>query len=162
MAERKVLNKYFPPGTFPPFFRALTLADRRHADFDPSKIPRRKMPKDSQMTVRLMAPFTMSCNTCGEFICMSGVFFVKGPCVLTGCRQGEKVQCQEGDGAGRRVLRDQDLSFLHCAFRAASSLPRALLTSYRNARDVRPRSRSRRIPRMQTTSANTARNVTSR
>lgn len=27
------------------------------------------MPKDSQMTVRLMAPFTMSCNTCGEFIC---------------------------------------------------------------------------------------------
>lgn len=21
------------------------------------------------MTVRLMAPFTMSCNTCGEFIC---------------------------------------------------------------------------------------------
>ncbi|GHJ84122.1 hypothetical protein NliqN6_0524 [Naganishia liquefaciens] len=50
MSERKVLNKYFPP------------------DFDPSKIPRRKMPKDSQMTVRLMAPFTMSCNTCGEFI----------------------------------------------------------------------------------------------
>lgn len=50
MAERKVLNKYFPP------------------DFDPSKIPRRKMPKDAQQTVRLMAPFTMCCNTCGEFI----------------------------------------------------------------------------------------------
>ncbi|KAJ9105278.1 hypothetical protein QFC21_001646 [Naganishia friedmannii] len=50
MAERKVINKYFPP------------------DFDPSKIPRRKMPKDAQQTVRLMAPFTMCCNTCGEFI----------------------------------------------------------------------------------------------
>ncbi|GJN89694.1 hypothetical protein Rhopal_002681-T1 [Rhodotorula paludigena] len=50
MSERKVLNKYFPP------------------DFDPSKIPRRKMPKDKQQIVRLMAPFSMRCNTCGEYI----------------------------------------------------------------------------------------------
>ncbi|GAA5986450.1 hypothetical protein JCM10908_003759 [Rhodotorula pacifica] len=50
MSERKVLNKYFPP------------------DFDPSKIPRRKMPKDKQQVVRLMAPFSMRCNTCGEYI----------------------------------------------------------------------------------------------
>ncbi|KAJ3037892.1 hypothetical protein HDV00_001236 [Rhizophlyctis rosea] len=49
-SERKVLNKYFPP------------------DFDPSKIPRRKMPKDQQHTVRLMTPFSMRCNTCGEYI----------------------------------------------------------------------------------------------
>ncbi|GAA6062576.1 hypothetical protein JCM10212_004889 [Sporobolomyces blumeae] len=50
MSERKVLNKYFPP------------------DFDPSKIPRRKMPKDKQQVVRLMAPFSMRCTTCGEYI----------------------------------------------------------------------------------------------
>jgi len=50
MSERKVLNKYFPP------------------DFDPDLIPRRKQPKNSQQVVRLMAPFSMCCNTCGEYI----------------------------------------------------------------------------------------------
>jgi len=50
MSERKVLNKYFPP------------------DFDPALIPRRKGPKNSQQVVRLMAPFSMRCNICGEYI----------------------------------------------------------------------------------------------
>ncbi|WWD18095.1 hypothetical protein CI109_102543 [Kwoniella shandongensis] len=63
MSERKVLNltcprscdssrlqKYFPP------------------DFDPSKIKRRKMPKDPQQVIRLMAPFSMRCNRCGEYV----------------------------------------------------------------------------------------------
>lgn len=50
MGERKVLNKYYPP------------------DFDPAKVPRRKMPKDRQYVVRLMAPFNMRCLTCGEYI----------------------------------------------------------------------------------------------
>ncbi|KAG8995079.1 hypothetical protein FRB90_000282 [Tulasnella sp. 427] len=50
MSERKVLNKYIPP------------------DFDPSLIPRRRIPKNSQQVVRLMAPFSMRCNTCGEYI----------------------------------------------------------------------------------------------
>ncbi|MCJ1443336.1 MAG: hypothetical protein MMC23_003834 [Stictis urceolatum] len=53
MSERKVLNKYYPP------------------DFDPSAITRvrgvkKAGPKVS--TVRLMAPFSMKCNSCGEFI----------------------------------------------------------------------------------------------
>ncbi|KAI5284967.1 hypothetical protein KEM52_002664 [Ascosphaera acerosa] len=55
MSERKVLTKYYPP------------------DFDPSLISRK--PKHLRhaaaaklMTVRLMAPFSMQCTHCGEFI----------------------------------------------------------------------------------------------
>lgn len=53
MAERKVLTKYYPP------------------DFDPSKITRQRGPKNAGpklMTVRLMAPYSMKCTHCGEFI----------------------------------------------------------------------------------------------
>ncbi|KAL1645729.1 Pre-mRNA-splicing factor cwf16 [Diplodia intermedia] len=57
MSERKVLTKasvlYYPP------------------DFDPSKISRARKPKDAGpkvQTVRLMAPFSMKCIACGEFI----------------------------------------------------------------------------------------------
>ena len=68
MSERKVLNvscylelriyfsnliifqKYYPP------------------DFDPSKIPRLRLPKTRQYTVRIMAPCNMRCNTCGDYI----------------------------------------------------------------------------------------------
>jgi hypothetical protein len=52
MSERKVLNKYFPP------------------DFDPSRIGRRHKSHKGpvQQTVRLMAPFSMRCTTCGEYI----------------------------------------------------------------------------------------------
>ena len=53
MSERKVLTKYYPP------------------DFDPSKIERRRGPKQTgpkQQTVRLMAPFSMRCTSCGEYI----------------------------------------------------------------------------------------------
>ncbi|KAI9676025.1 MAG: Pre-mRNA-splicing factor cwf16 [Caeruleum heppii] len=53
MSERKVLSKYYPP------------------DFDPSKIVRTRASKNAgpkQMTVRLMAPFSMKCLTCGEYI----------------------------------------------------------------------------------------------
>lgn len=49
MSERKVINKYIPP------------------NFDPNRIPRRKE-RPTQHTVRLMAPFSMRCNSCGEFI----------------------------------------------------------------------------------------------
>ena len=53
MSERKVLSKYYPP------------------DFDPSKITRQRGPKNAGpklQTVRLMAPFSMKCTHCGEFI----------------------------------------------------------------------------------------------
>ncbi|KFY38557.1 hypothetical protein V495_06491 [Pseudogymnoascus sp. VKM F-4514 (FW-929)] len=53
MSERKVLQKYYPP------------------DFDPSKITRSRAPKQAGpkvQTVRLMAPFSMKCIACGEYI----------------------------------------------------------------------------------------------
>jgi len=56
MSERKVLNKYFPP------------------DFDPSKIPKRVKKKNEQKKVRLMAPFSMHCITCGNWIAKSTKF----------------------------------------------------------------------------------------
>ncbi|KAL6890982.1 helix-turn-helix FIS-type domain-containing protein [Trichoderma longibrachiatum] len=53
MSERKVLQKYYPP------------------DFDPNDISRRRGPKPTGpriQTVRLMAPFSMKCLSCGEYI----------------------------------------------------------------------------------------------
>jgi hypothetical protein len=53
MSERKVLSKWFPP------------------DFDPRQLQRVRAPKNAGpkvQTVRLMAPFSMRCTTCGEYI----------------------------------------------------------------------------------------------
>ncbi|RCI07440.1 hypothetical protein L249_4547 [Ophiocordyceps polyrhachis-furcata BCC 54312] len=53
MSERKVLQKYYPPG------------------FDYREVPRGRGQKSNEprwQTVRIMAPFTMRCMTCGEFI----------------------------------------------------------------------------------------------
>ncbi|RDA86545.1 hypothetical protein CP532_1889 [Ophiocordyceps camponoti-leonardi (nom. inval.)] len=53
MSERKVLQKYYPPG------------------FDYREVPRGRGQKSNEprwQTVRVMAPFTMRCMTCGEFI----------------------------------------------------------------------------------------------
>ncbi|KAK8135450.1 hypothetical protein PG984_003390 [Apiospora sp. TS-2023a] len=53
MSERKVLSKYYPP------------------DFDPSALGRQRKPKQAGpkvITVRLMAPFSMRCLTCGEYL----------------------------------------------------------------------------------------------
>ena len=50
MADRKVLNKYYPP------------------DFDPTKLPRLRINPVKTFVVRIMAPFNMRCKTCGEYI----------------------------------------------------------------------------------------------
>jgi len=50
MGERKVLNKYYPP------------------DFDPKKLPKLSLARNFQCVIRTMAPFTMRCLTCGNYI----------------------------------------------------------------------------------------------
>ena len=50
MGERKVLNRYFPP------------------DFDPALVPKRKWDPFKQTEVRMMIPFSLQCNKCGEFM----------------------------------------------------------------------------------------------
>lgn len=59
MGERKVLNKYYPP------------------DFDPKKVPRMKRDPEKQIGVRMMIPFSMQCNTCGEFMYRCGVWYIQ-------------------------------------------------------------------------------------
>ena len=52
MGERKVLNRYIPP------------------DWDPSIIAKgfMKRSKDKTIEVRMMLPFSLRCNTCGEYM----------------------------------------------------------------------------------------------
>lgn len=50
MSERKAINKYYPP------------------DWDPSKVPKRQKTGSQDIKVRLMAPFSMRCTKCNEYI----------------------------------------------------------------------------------------------
>ena len=59
MGERKVLNFYVPP------------------DFDASIIPRQKRDKTKLIEVRTMLPFSMRCNTCGEYMYRGKKFTAK-------------------------------------------------------------------------------------
>lgn len=61
MSERKAINKYYPP------------------DFDPSKIkkPKKKKGKAAWPSVRLMAPFSMKCLKCNEYVAQSRKFNAK-------------------------------------------------------------------------------------
>ena len=69
MSERKVLNKYYPP------------------DFDPAKLPKLDIEKNRQYVVRLMAPFTMRCLTCGNYI-----------------YKGKKFNSRKEDAVGQKYL----------------------------------------------------------
>ncbi|CAX42542.1 component of spliceosome involved in mRNA splicing, putative [Candida dubliniensis CD36] len=50
MSERKAINKWYPP------------------DYDPSKVPKRKKNASSTIKIRMMAPYSMRCLKCDEYI----------------------------------------------------------------------------------------------
>ena len=50
MADRKVLNKYYPP------------------DYDPAAIPRLRQAKQRQIQSRIMLPMSVQCTQCGDFV----------------------------------------------------------------------------------------------
>lgn len=56
MSERKAINKYYPP------------------DWDPSAFPKKKKGGNNKIKVRLMAPFSMRCLGCNEYIAESRKF----------------------------------------------------------------------------------------
>lgn len=56
MGERKKLTMYYPP------------------DFDPKLVPRRKRDPNFTCEVRMMLPFSVQCNKCGEFMYMGKKF----------------------------------------------------------------------------------------
>ena len=65
-----MLNKYFPP------------------DFDPKKVPRMKRDLEKQIGVRMMIPFSLQCNTCGEFMYRCDAWMLN-----IGCGSG--IRCGE-------------------------------------------------------------------
>lgn len=73
MAERKALTHYYPP------------------DFDPAKIPRRKVAADRQQAARLMAPFSMQCLSCREYIYKGKKFNARKEQVLNEDYLGIKI-----------------------------------------------------------------------
>ncbi|CAK7902541.1 splicing factor Yju2p [[Candida] anglica] len=50
MSERKGINKYYPP------------------DYDPSKVPKRQKVGNQDLKIRMMAPYSMRCLKCNEYI----------------------------------------------------------------------------------------------
>jgi hypothetical protein len=75
MGERKVLNRYIPP------------------DFDPSIIPKFKREKNKLMDIRMMLPFSLRCNTCGEYMYRGKKF------------NSKKEDVREEDYMGIKIIR---------------------------------------------------------
>ena len=74
MGERKVVAHYFPP------------------DFDPANVPKRNANKhdgkaDAQTKIRFMLPFTVRCETCGNFL-----------------HSGTKFNCRKEDAPEHKYL----------------------------------------------------------
>jgi hypothetical protein len=68
MGERKVLNRYFPP------------------DFDPAKIPRKRMDAKYAMNIRMMMPMSIQVGRLSSLLGSSQVARSKPPPPLLLCR----------------------------------------------------------------------------
>lgn len=108
-------------------------------DFDPSKIVRHKGPKPTgpkQQTVRLMAPFSMKCLSCGEFI-----------------YKGRKFNARkEHSGESKNIsLVSSNGSTADKKFQSITILAYSVFTS--DVHDALPKSRSKQTQRTWTTLA---------
>jgi hypothetical protein len=131
-------------------------------DYDPSKIKRRKGGggKDPQMTIRLMAPFSMRCNKCGEYVCKSPLPPPITQAVTNFSGKGKKFNARKETAVGEEYYGIKIFRF----YIVSSSFPDTQETklTIRNVHYVLPRSHSKPTQRMPTTSVNMEPRVISR
>jgi len=128
-------------------------------DYDPSKIKRRKGGggKDPQMTIRLMAPFSMRCNKCGEYVCKSRLPATEAFTNFVG--KGKKFNARKETAVGEEYYGIKIFRFY--IVRLFPSKRETKLTT-RNAHYVPPRLHSKPTQRTPTTSVNMELRVISR
>ena len=101
-------------------FKAMPLTLSFPPDFDPSKIKRRKLGRQLQQTIRLMAPFSMRCNKCGEYVCKSRhlVFVSHAHVIDKGKKFNARKETAEGEEYyGIKVFRFYIVSLIAIAGR---------------------------------------------
>src|SRR5690242_11207190 len=73
--ERKGYQKYYPPDYDPSKVCLIRLSFEVSKSNSPFQIPKRV--RNRQFVQRVMAPFNMQCNTCGEYIYKGRKFNMK-------------------------------------------------------------------------------------
>ena len=128
-------------------------------DYDPSKIKRRKGGggKDPQMTIRLMAPFSMRCNKCGEYVCKS--LYPVLEVVTDFLGKGKKFNARKETAVGEEYY---GIKIFRFYIVSSSFFIMETKLTFRNSHYVLPRLHSKPTQRTPTTSVNMEPRVISR